>query len=119
MTLTVRPSLPAVLPRRELVAAEIEASKTVSTRVVRSDSLLIIHHEACPVGEYWDICYGNDLTDAEILEFIDLENEVLARISARLRDIEVERQENDWPHPYFPDSPRHTYVRLCPKVVVA
>ncbi|MDH6705393.1 hypothetical protein P3T27_002103 [Kitasatospora sp. MAA19] len=100
------------------VAAEIARSETISVNVVRSDHLLMVHHIASGVGEYWDISYANCLSELEILELVDLEERLLVRTGSRLADLVVERIEEPRPHPLFPASSSYTYVRLCPKVAL-
>lgn len=101
--------------RRLAVLDLIEASNTIQTRITRDDNLLMVHTIATGVGEYWDITYGENLSDGEIQELVNLEERAWRDYGVRLIDITVERQENDFPHPLFPNSKHHTYVRLCPK----
>jgi hypothetical protein len=101
---------------RLAVLDEIESSKTIRTRITQDENLLIVHSIASPVGEYWDIAYGDNLSDREIQDLVDLEERVWKDYGVRLIDITIERQENRFPHPLFKSSPNHTYVRLCPKV---
>jgi hypothetical protein len=101
---------------RLAVLDEIESSKTIRTRITQDTNLLIVHSIANPVGEYWDIAYGDNLSDREIQDLVDLEERVWKDYGVLLIDITIERQENQFPHPLFPSSPNHTYVRLCPKV---
>lgn len=101
--------------RRLTVLDQIESSQTVQTRITRDDNLLMVHTIATEVGEYWDIAYGEHLSDHEIEELVNLEERVWRDYGVRLIDITVDRQENDFPHPLFHNSKHHTYVRLCPK----
>jgi hypothetical protein len=100
---------------RLALLAEIDASKTIRTRITQDENLLIVHTIANPVGEYWDIAYGDNLSDPEIQELLDLEERVWKDYGVLLIDVTIERQENQFPHPLFPSSPNHTYVRICPK----
>ncbi|MFC9231342.1 hypothetical protein ACFTZI_20655 [Streptomyces decoyicus] len=112
-------AVPNIKVVRRLAALEqIESSNTIQTRVTRDDNLLIIHSIASPVGEYWDVTYGEHLSDREIEELVDLEERVWKYYGVRLIDITVERQENRFPHPMFRNSKHHTYVRLCPKAAL-
>ncbi|MFM9464125.1 hypothetical protein ACKI1K_14900 [Streptomyces scabiei] len=103
--------------RRLAVLDLIESSKTIRTRITQDDNLLIVHSIADPVGEYWDVAYGDNLSSQEIQDLVDLEERVWKDYGVRLIDITVERQENRFPHPLF-SSPNHTYVRLCPKAAL-
>lgn len=106
------------LASRLAVLREIEEGETIKTRVIHSDNYLIVHHISTRVGEYWDLAYGDSLSDNEFEELVDLEEKVFKRYGVRAKDIAVLREENPWPHPMFPASEAHTYVRLCPKVVL-
>jgi hypothetical protein len=108
----------AQVKRRLTVLDEIESSSTVRTKITQDENLLIIHSIAHPVGEYWDIAYGDNLSDREIQDLVDLEERVWKDYGVLLVDITVERQENGFPHPLFKSSPNHTYVRLCPKAAL-
>ncbi|WP_333745392.1 hypothetical protein [Streptomyces sp. IBSBF 2950] len=101
--------------RRLTALEQIESSQTIQTRITRDDNLLMVHTIATVVGEYWDIAYGEHLSDHEIEELVALEERVWKDYGVRLIDITVERQENKFPHPLFQNSKHHTYVRLCPK----
>ncbi|MGW0876683.1 hypothetical protein ACWD3Z_40340 [Streptomyces sp. NPDC002740] len=94
----------------------IESSKTLKTKITRDDNLLMVHTIATGVGEYWDIAYGEYLSDGEIDELVNLEERVWKDYGVRLIEVTIDRQENDFPHPMFQNSKRHTYVRICPKV---
>ncbi|WP_406153588.1 hypothetical protein OH797_31965 [Streptomyces anulatus] len=110
---------PSAQVERRLTALEqIESSQTIRTKITQGQHLLVVHSIADPVGEYWDIAYGDLISAEEISEFIDLEERVWKDYGVRLIDITVERQENPWPHPMFPDCASHTYVRLCPKAAL-
>ncbi|MFE4513779.1 hypothetical protein ACFRMQ_06205 [Kitasatospora sp. NPDC056783] len=100
------------------MAAQIADSKTIEVRLTQAENLVIAHHTATVVTEYWDIVYAPCLTDEEIAELVDLEEQIFMRYGIRPEHMVVTREENDYPHPWFPGSKSHTYSRLCPKVAL-
>ncbi|MFJ5882660.1 hypothetical protein [Kitasatospora cineracea] len=118
MPMTLNPVLCRDSLRAE-VEGEINASQILTTRVTRSDSVLIIRYEAFPVGDFWDVCYGSRLSGADRAVLEELMAELVKRTGRPVQDLVVEHQSNPWSNPNFPGSPSHTYIRLSIRMVTA
>ncbi|MFB8199405.1 hypothetical protein [Kitasatospora purpeofusca] len=109
--------LSSTSPCKAEVAAQIADSVTVSSSLFQTENLVIAHHVATGVGEYWDIVYAARITDAEISELVELEEQIIRRFGARLEELVVKRDESFEPHPWFPGCNSYTFVRICPRMI--
>ncbi|MET8702721.1 hypothetical protein ABZW10_28245 [Kitasatospora sp. NPDC004723] len=105
-------------PSREEVAAQIADSVTVSSDLIQTENLVIAHHIATGVGEYWDIVYATRITDAEIDELVSLADRIFQRFGAHFERMVVAWEEIPQPHPWFPDCDSYTYARICPRMAI-
>lgn len=96
------------------VRAEIKASTSLSVKVQRWDELLILRHTADPVGEYFDIVFGDNMSWDEQEELAEL----CIELGHGIEELEVQHDHFDHPHPQFLTSKTFTFVRICPKVAL-
>jgi hypothetical protein len=99
------------------VADEIARSVTVSAAITSADGFIAVRTMAEPVGEYWDICYPDQMPPHAMQELRELKDHIVSRTGFPLEEMEVDREAGR-EHPLFPDSPTFTYVRICPKAAL-